>query len=140
MVPDASDLSELLANLSPQRIAGEFVFVSVMSPPADVDVRATVREDEGVALVLERSEADRAGLHYEIVLAWITLRVASSLGAVGLTGAVSSALASTGISCNVVAGYHHDHLLVPAGRAVEALDVLNDLARESAARLGSGSG
>jgi uncharacterized protein len=80
VVPDTSYLSELLANLSPQRIAGEFVFVSVMSPPADVDVRAMVREDEGVTLILERSEADRAELHYEIVMARITLRVASSLG------------------------------------------------------------
>jgi uncharacterized protein len=86
VVTDTGDLSELLANLSPRRIAGEFVFVSVKSPPADLDVRATVREDEGVTLVLERSAADRAELHYEIVMTWITLRVASSLGPLASPG------------------------------------------------------
>ena len=30
--------------------------------------------------------------------------------------------------CNVLAGYHHDHLLVPAERADEAVSVLRSLA------------
>ena len=42
----------------------------------------------------------------------------------GLTAAVSTALAGAAISCNVLAGFHHDHLFVPADRADEALDVL----------------
>ncbi len=127
-VPGSDDLQELLATLNPARVAGEFVFVSLESPPPDLDVRATVREDEGVSCVLERAEADRRGLHYDDVLSWITLGVTSSLSAVGLTAAVSGALARFGISCNVVAGFHHDHLLVPRDRAPEALVVLHALA------------
>ena len=51
----------------------------------------------------------------------------SSLGAVGLTAAFSVALADAGISCNVIAGYYHDHLLVPHDRADEAVAVLRAL-------------
>jgi len=126
-VPGSEDLQELLATLSPVQVAGEFVFVSVECPPPDVDIRAMVHEDEGVSCVLERAEADRRALPYDEVLSWITLGVSSSLSAVGLTAIVSGALARFGISCNVVAGYHHDHLLVPRGRASEALAVLHAL-------------
>jgi hypothetical protein len=57
--------------------------------------------------------------------------VHSALDAVGLTAAVSTALADAGLSCNVIAGYHHDHLLVPADRVAEALAVLSDLSRNT---------
>ena len=56
-----------------------------------------------------------------------TLRVHSALEAVGLTAAAAQALARNGISCNVVAGFHHDHPFVPhadASRARDALDML----------------
>jgi uncharacterized protein len=53
----------------------------------------------------------------------------SALDAAGLTAAISTALADAGLSCNVIAGYHHDHLLVPADRAPEALAVLSDVSR-----------
>jgi uncharacterized protein len=33
------------------------------------------------------------------------------------------------MSSNVLAGYHHDHLLVPAERGDEAIRVLRDLSR-----------
>ncbi|MEV7808617.1 hypothetical protein AB0O28_37260 [Microbispora sp. NPDC088329] len=35
-------------------------------------------------------------------------------------------------TCNVVAGFHHDHLFVPYERTGEAVAVLEDLARRSA--------
>jgi len=46
-----------------------------------------------------------------------------------LTAAVSTALTRAGISCNVVAGHYHDHLLVPLDRVDDALIALSDLAR-----------
>ena len=58
----------------------------------------------------------------------VTLRVHSSLAAVGLTAAVATALTGVGISCNVVAGYFHDHLFVPVDRGQEAVEVLSSLA------------
>lgn len=63
---------------------------------------------------------------------WITLRVHSALDAVGLTAAVARELADAGLSCNVVAGFHHDHLFVEQARADEALAVLHRLAERAA--------
>ena len=68
------------------------------------------------------------GLDYEFVARWITLDVHSALDAVGLTAAFATALAAAGISCNVLAGYHHDHVLVDTDRASEAVSVLERLA------------
>jgi hypothetical protein len=52
------------------------------------------------------------------------LTVHSSLEAVGLTAAFSARLAERNISCNVLAGYHHDHILVPVDRVQDAIDAL----------------
>jgi len=50
--------------------------------------------------------------------------VHSSLLAVGLTAAVSGLLAQHNISANLIAAYHHDHVLVPAERAEESMKLL----------------
>jgi len=124
------DLGRLLAGMAPELVAGEYVFVLSPSPgmPDGLHPVATVSEDEGLTLVLPRHEADRAGLHYDYLAARITLRVHSDLAAVGLTAALSTRLADAGISCNVIAGYHHDHLFVPVSQAAEAMATLHDLA------------
>ena len=124
-----ADLGLLLGAMSPQQRPGTYVFVTVEDQRArpDVQVLASVTEPEGLTLVTTREDADRAGLAYGFLAAWITLRVHSALDAVGLTAAVSTALAGEGISCNVIAGYHHDHLLVPVGRLGDALGVLGRL-------------
>jgi hypothetical protein len=112
--------------LDPFRRPGEFVFV--VAAGAVPEAEATVREDEGQTVVLPRSRADELGLAYDFVAAWITLRVQSTLEQVGLTALFSRALADAGISCNVLAGVHHDHLLVPADRADDAIAVLQHVA------------
>ena len=126
------NLERLLASLEPVQRPGTFVF-AVVEDAASVGAvvpEATVREEEGLTVVLRREDADRLGIAYEHVAAWITLRVHSALDAVGLTAAVSTALADAGLSCNVIAGYHHDHLLVPADRAQDAITVLAGLSRD----------
>lgn len=125
------DLSTLLRSMDPVRVPGEFVFVS-SEVPLDVPTFATVREPEGLTSVVRRSDVAGAGSDHDFVAAWITLRVHSDLAAVGLTAAVSTALASAGISCNVLAGRFHDHLLVPVDRVDDAMAVLRDLAATSA--------
>lgn len=122
-----TDLDELLLTMRPEARDGEFVIVV---SEADLPAEAVVRESEGTTLVLRREVADAAGLPYDFVAAWITLTVHSDLAAVGLTAAFSTALADAGISCNVLAGFHHDHLLVPAGRRDDALEVLNALSEQ----------
>jgi hypothetical protein len=125
------DLRKLLASIEPVLRPGSFVFAVIAdeSMLGDVAPEATVREEEGLTVVLPRERADALGLPYDYVAAWITLRVHSALDAVGLTSAASHALAAAGLSCNVIAGYHHDHLLVPAERGHEAVRLLRDLSR-----------
>ncbi|MFE5542416.1 ACT domain-containing protein [Streptomyces sp. NPDC056534] len=123
------DLTRLLAGMRPELDPGRYVFTTVDGPaPAGVAPVVTVTEDEGLTLVVRQEEADAAGLPYDYVAGQITLRVHSALDAVGLTAAVAGALAGEGLSCNVVAGFHHDHLFVEHARAEEALAVLEGLA------------
>ncbi|WP_255595015.1 ACT domain-containing protein [Lysobacter sp. BMK333-48F3] len=121
-----TDLAKMLATLQVDARDGEYVFVS--APHWDALPRelaqATIVEAEGPTCVLRREHADARGLDYDFVAAWLSLRVHSALQAVGLTAAVAQALAARGIACNVLAGYHHDHLLVPAARREDALAAL----------------
>lgn len=123
------DLTRILATLDPVVRDGEFVFVSVPNDLPDVPAEAVVRESEGVTYVVRREVASQRGWPYDFVAAWVTLSVHSDLAAVGLTAAVSSALANAGLSCNLLAGYFHDHLLVPVDRVDEVLAVLRELAQ-----------
>jgi hypothetical protein len=128
-VSGESDLATLLASLSPELLPGEFVVVSVEPAAAtSLPAHAVIREAEGATVVLARVDADAAGLAYDFVARWITLTVHSSLDAVGMTAAFAAALTREGISCNVLAGFFHDHLLVPADRADDAIRTLRALA------------
>ena len=121
-----TNLHEILGALRPSVRQGSFVYVTASTPP-EVDAHARIVEDEGVTLVLDQSVADEHGLAYEGVFGWITLQAHTSLEAVGITAAVSTALARVGISCNVLAGFYHDHLLVPIDAVDEAVEVLGGL-------------
>jgi hypothetical protein len=130
-VAGVTDLEQLLATLEPQVRDGEYVYVAAPDSSSDssavLGAEAVIHEAEGSAMVLRREVADEAGLTYDVVLSWITLTVHSSLEAVGLTAAFSTALGDAGISCNVLAGLHHDHVLVPVGRRDDAVTVLREL-------------
>jgi len=87
------------------------------------------KEREGITFILVKQVADKYQMSYSFVAAWITLTVHSSLEAVGLTAAFSKALSAENISCNVVAGYYHDHIFVnkqDADRALLALKKLSE--------------
>jgi hypothetical protein len=124
-------LQDMLSTLAPRLRPGEFVFctVPIMEQADYVELLplASFREDEGLTLVVGLASADKAGLDYTSVFRCITLGVHSSLDAVGLTAAVAGRLAEHGISANVIAAYHHDHIFVPADRADDALVVLQTL-------------
>lgn len=122
----AQDLSSLLRDLTVTQRPGRWCLVTV-PVGADVTVAATVQEDEGLTSVVLVADAERLGVTPEFVAAWLTLDVASALDAVGLTAVVATALAAEGIACNVLAGFHHDHLLVPEDRAEEAMAALRRL-------------
>ncbi|MBP46963.1 MAG: transporter [Myxococcales bacterium] len=125
------ELNELLAKLKPQLLDGPFVFCTLdeqaMPAASNLQPRASVMEPEGLSVVLTEAQARDLGLPYEGVFRCITLTVQSSLEAVGLTAAVATALADDGIAANVIAGRHHDHLLVPQAQASEAMQTLRRL-------------
>ena len=125
------DLAALLATMEPELQPGRYVFTTTTRVPRTVNPVALIREAEGVALVLDQDQADSLELPYTYIAAMITLRVHSSLDAVGLTAAVARQLATGGMSCNVVAGYFHDHLFVPIDKADLAVNLLRDLTRAS---------
>ncbi len=119
-----TDLRLLLDSLEPELDPEPWVYAVVDRSPAGLEPFATVRETEGLTVVVTASEARRHGLEASTRQARITLTVHSSLEAVGMTAAFARALADRGLSCNVVAGYHHDHLLVPWDRRDEAVAAL----------------
>ncbi|PBC72202.1 hypothetical protein BX265_6824 [Streptomyces sp. TLI_235] len=122
------DLTALLAGLRPVLNPGRYVYCTFPGKvPPGLRPVVTVAEAEGVTVVVPQEEADSLGLRYEYIAGWITLRIHSALEAVGLTAAVATALADHGISCNVAAGFHHDHLFVPAADAERALRTLEEL-------------
>ncbi|MBB1510671.1 ACT domain-containing protein [Tessaracoccus sp. MC1756] len=130
-----TDLGAMLRELSPSVRDGRFVYVLRADDTLDdydwealeVEAQAVIVEEEGRTLILEEEVALDYDKQFDGVFGWITLEVHSSLQAVGLTAAVSTALAGAGISCNMLAGLHHDHLLVPVESVPGALEVLERL-------------
>lgn len=122
------DLGRIFAGFSVSRRPGTFVYVvGGWGTFAAADVEAVVRESEGTTFVVAREVAEAAGHRVDFVAAWLTVDVETSLDGVGLTAAMSAVLAARGIPCNVLAGFHHDHLLVPVARADDALEALATL-------------
>ena len=125
------DIQKLLNSIAPKLNTGEYVFTSVNN--LDVidqkDIISSIQEAEGVSLIMSKTKADLLQLKYDFIAAWITLTVHSSLNAVGLTAAFSSKLAEHDISCNVVAGFYHDHIFVNKVDSERAMEILIQLAK-----------
>lgn len=128
-----TELRKLLEGLSPQLHAADYVFLSFKEASygdqAHLEPIASVMEAEGLTLVVSKSAADQHELPYDGVFKAISLKVHSSLEAVGLTAAFSTALSQAGISANVLAGYYHDHILVQRDVAQHAVEVLSNLSK-----------
>ena len=129
MIDGESDLNKLIKGLSPKLNDGEYVFTSIKNIDLlnTSEVICTFKEKEGFTLILERSRADQLGLRYNFIASWITLEVHSSLNAVGLTSLFTTELADNGISCNVIAGYYHDHIFVSTKDSLKTLGILKHL-------------
>ena len=125
-----TNLSTLLSNMSPELQPAEYVFCTVKAAGAELNKYlglqplASFMEAEGLTLVIEKSVAQAENLAYESVFKCITLKVHSSLDAVGLTAAVAGKLAEYGISANVMAAYYHDHIFVQTDKAGAAMQAL----------------
>ena len=112
------------AGMAPVLHAGRFVFRTLAEGEAvPAGAVGWFREAEGVSVIVP-AEAGAA-----LAMAWITLSVHSALDGVGLTAAVSGALADAGIACNMMAAHIHDHLFVLEADAARAIMVLGRFRR-----------
>lgn len=128
-MPAETYLSTLLREMHPILNPGEYVFCAIPNKDIikDITFIGLFQEAEGWTAVLAREVADELGLSYSFIASWITLTVHSALEAVGLTAAFAKALAEVNISCNMVAGFYHDHLFVPVADAEKAMEALQNL-------------
>lgn len=106
---------------------GDYVFSTVANmDKIDLnEIIGSFKEQEGITIIISKAYAHKLGLTYTTIMSWITLQVHSSLEAVGLTAAFSKVLADQNMSCNVVAGYYHDHIFVPKEDAEKAMQLLS---------------
>ena len=135
-----TDLNTLLRSLAPIRVPGSYAYLCLdCGSPSIAELAPTAiaqfREAEGLTLIVDADLAASQAQSIMLRCAWIRLEVNSALDAVGLTAAVSNALSESGISCNVIAAAHHDHLFVPLGDAEKALEVLRELQRKAQSTL-----
>ena len=127
-----TNLNNLIKNMEPILNDGEYVFASVSnvtSIPRDSTI-CEIKEKEGITVVLSKKDAEELELTFEFVAVWITLNIHSSLEAVGLTAAFASELGKHNISCNVIAGYYHDHIFVDKKDAEKAMKVLWNMTKK----------
>lgn len=114
-----TDLRRLLKSMAPQ-LFDEPYAIRLLAPDETPPAHpfALIEEAEGRTLIAAEPGGEWAR---------ISLSVHSDLSAVGLTAAFATALGDAGISANVVAGWHHDHIFVPWKRRHDALAALNTL-------------
>ena len=124
------DLNHLMQHMQPELKSGEFVFVSFSKEKfksKKINPQCIFMEDEGISIIINRSEADEKDISYNSVFKLITLKMHSSLDAVGFLAKITNELALNQISVNPVSAYYHDHLFIPASKAEEALVILKQM-------------
>ncbi len=124
------DIKKLLKNMTPTLCKQEYVFVTTNKKIDEIialNPLCTFMEEEGLTLIVEKDIAISNGLKFEGTFKKITLKIHSSLDAVGLTAAVATQLKNYNISANVVAAYYHDHIFVQSNLSEKALNCLNEL-------------
>ena len=132
-----SELDKLLANMKPRLREGEYYLSSIDESQMLLvagyldEIVDIFREAEGLSIVFsakileemeQMSKSPPAG-----PFAWISLDVYSDLMAVGFLAKITEVLAREKISVNAFSAFHHDHLFVPYGKRMDAMNLLGAL-------------
>lgn len=126
----SKSLDQLLAEMD-VKSQGNYVFVTLDTIPEGVEPFATVREYEGMTIVISEDRAVKAGLPIDNRFARISLDIPSSLQSIGMAAMIAQTLAARSITCNSLAGFHRDHLFVQVDKAEEAFEILRDLKEQA---------
>ena len=128
-----SDLSKLLATLRVKTHDGVWRFETIDKEAASwaelVNLRAVreiamlFQEEEGLTVITTATDETPPANRW----IWLELSVYSDLNAVGFLAKVSAALSESGIPCNAVAAYHHDHIFVPEEQSDAAISAIEAL-------------
>ncbi|AXT20838.1 ACT domain-containing protein [Flavobacteriaceae bacterium AU392] len=125
------NLKMMIKSMKPKLNRGTYIFTTLKTIDHidRSDIICEFKEEEGITLIIQKEKADELNLKYEFVASWITLTVHSSLNAIGLTAEFSRELTKHQISCNVIAGYYHDHIFVNVKDKNKAIEVLENLSK-----------
>lgn len=118
-----TNLDKILKSLNPEISVEEYIFCTYkdkFGKMIDLDPWAIIQEQEGTTYIIERRKAEKYKIEFESVFKRITIKIVTSLNAVGLTAVISKRLTNLEISANIVSGFYHDHIFVPTERAKEA--------------------
>lgn len=136
-----TNLASLIRSMSPSLDEETYVFGHI---PAKTDtdfqnilklfvgipVQMLFREDKGWTVITSQKVAEEIQMQSVFPCKRITLRVHSSLEAVGFMTAITTKLTELNTGVNPVSGYYHDHLFVPLGKEQSVLEALKTMATE----------
>ncbi|KAJ6095787.1 hypothetical protein N7486_006533 [Penicillium sp. IBT 16267x] len=131
------NLTTLLSTMQPILDPQTYVFITTAQPLSSLPLttlnpQLIAQETEGMTIVTTEALAMSHGFKETVFpCRKISLTIHSSLEAVGLIAAITHRLKDHKISTNVVSGFFHDHIYVPAGRAEDAMRVLGELAEDA---------
>jgi uncharacterized protein len=132
-MPNETNLRLLIQGMTPELDSKPYGYV-VAKAELNLPVEscfATIREAEGLTLVGRADILLAAGYVLNSEWAHITLQIHSSLEAIGLTAAFAAALGQVGVSANVIAGFHHDHIFVQWDKRDAAMAALIALSHKN---------
>lgn len=125
----AAMLETLTVSVRPEQFVVITLPASIPPPTVGHGVAAVIAESEGPTVIATAERASEENWPHDFVASWLTLDVHSALESVGLTATFSRQLGRAGIPCNVIAGFFHDHILVPHEMTDAAVDVIEALAQ-----------
>ncbi|KAK9366278.1 COG3602 family protein [Lipomyces kononenkoae] len=137
MTTGEENLPTLLATMQPILDPTTYVFITTTQPLSALPLstlqpQLIAQEVEGITIVTTEALAASHGFTEAVFPSKkISLSVHSSLEAIGLIATITNRLRDHRISTNVVSGFYHDHIYVPAGLAEDAIRVLGEISKEA---------